>query len=97
MWGIIVSALSWLMNWLFRAQVVKWVFFTALYAVMVVLIDALSAQLDGSAVGQVGGVLGNMPDGVLYFMGVFRFDVGLPMIISAMVLRFAIRRLPIIG
>ena len=97
MWGIIVSALSWLMNWLFRAQVMKWVIFTMLYAVLVVLIDALSAQLDASAVGELGTIFGTLPDAVLFFMGVLRLDVGIPMLVAAMILRFAIRRLPVIG
>lgn len=38
-----------------------------------------------------------IPDGMWYFMGIAQFSTGLVLVIGALVTRFLIRRIPIIG
>lgn len=44
-----------------------------------------------------GNLLGGIPSGVSYFLGFFEFAFGLSVIGSAYLVRFLIRRIPIIG
>ncbi|HGJ5883858.1 DUF2523 family protein [Arsenophonus sp.] len=42
-------------------------------------------------------LFGALPDAIWYFLNLLQFPFGVPLVISAMVTRFIIRRLPIIG
>ena len=37
------------------------------------------------------------PEGVVYFLNFFNFDVGIGIIVTAYIARFIIRRLPVVG
>lgn len=39
----------------------------------------------------------NIPDGVMYFLNIFEVSTGLAIIVTASILRFIIRRLPVVG
>lgn len=39
----------------------------------------------------------SLPDSIWYFLNLLQFPIGVPLVISSMVTRFVIRRLPIIG
>lgn len=56
-------------------------------------------NLVGGAVdlGSANGQLQSLPADVLYFLLLFRIDLALPMILGAFIVRFTIRRLPVIG
>jgi hypothetical protein len=97
MWSLIVSGISYILNWVFRVSVIKWIAFTALSLVLGVFVAALKSQLEASALGGFDGLLGGLPNDVLYFMSVLRLDYGLPVLLAAYVLKFGIRRLPVIG
>lgn len=97
MWGWILSALSWLVNWIFRTVVMKFIVMTCLYYVITSVINWVSSKLDFSSVNNLQSTVNNIPATLLYFLGVFRADIGLPLVIGAMFVRFIIRRLPIIG
>ena len=43
------------------------------------------------------GYLSSLDSELMYFMAAFRFDDGLTIVMSAFILRFLIRRLPVIG
>ncbi|WP_417794766.1 DUF2523 family protein [Terasakiella pusilla] len=96
-WTALVSGLFQVVNWIFRAVVVKFVMFTALGAVLLVVIQIGEQLLDLSGVTQIGETLGSLPADIGYYMGVFQLQVGIPMILTAALVRFTIRRLPIIG
>jgi Protein of unknown function (DUF2523) len=97
MYGILVSAARFLLGWLLRGVVVKFVILSAIYYVITFIVEGVLSQLDISPLTGLQTLLDTLPSGMLYFMGVFRFDVGLPLILGAMLTGFVIRRLPIIG
>lgn len=97
MYQIIFTALSAVFNWLIRGVVVKFVVFTALSYIVSYIIEYMLEKVDLGSMGSIADLLNGLPAGFLYYFGLFRFDVGIPLVIAAMFLRFGIRRLPIIG
>lgn len=86
------------LTFLLRDVVVKFVVFTAIFAVVAFLVPIavgfLSPYIGTSALTSAFGALG---PGVWYFLDFFNLSYGLPLLISAFVARFLIRRLPVIG
>ncbi len=97
MFGILQSALNYLLQFILKGSIIKFVLFTALYYIVSELGSLAMNKIDKSGLSSIGSLVSGLPSDVLFFMGVFRLEVGLPMIIAAFVVRFAIRRLPIIG
>lgn len=95
--GIIISAVNFVLGWIFRGVVVKFIILSAIYYVVTWIAEAVLNQLDISPLTGLQGVIDALPAGILWFMAVFRFDVGLPLILGAYLTAFIIRRLPIIG
>lgn len=65
------------------------------------ILDGLAAVINAIPVpdwlADAGGLFGALPDGVVYFVQAFELGTGLAVIVGAYVLRFLIRRIPIIG
>ena len=97
MFGILVSAFNTALGWLIRGATIKFVILSAIYYVVTWIMDAIISALDISALTNLESNLNSAPASLLYFFGVFKLDVGLPMILGAMLTAFIIRRLPIIG
>lgn len=97
MYGILVSAANFLLGWIFRGIVVKFIILTAIYYVVSWIAESVLSQLDISSLTGLQTIIDSLPVGVLWFMGVFRFDVGLPLVLGAFLTAFIIRRLPLIG
>lgn len=97
MFAILVSAGNFLLGWLLRAVVVKFVVFTALFVITTELTEAAIGLIGDTAIDQLGGALGDLPSSVLWALAVTRLDYGIPVILSASAVAFAIRRLPVIG
>ena len=97
MYGILVSALNFILGWIFRGVVVKFVILSAIYYVVTFIVNEVLSALDISPLTNLQTTINSIPASMLYFLGVFRLDVGLPMILSAMLVAFIIRRLPFIG
>ncbi len=97
MYGILFSAFNAALGWLVRGVVIKFVILSALYYVVTWIAETVLAQLDISPLTGLQTVIDGIPTGVLWFASKLRFDVGLPLILGAMLTKFIIRRLPIIG
>lgn len=101
MYAILMSFLAGALTWLVRAILIKAVFYFALFYVategIAYLAQYLTANNENMSAGGISALLANTTPAVKYFLQMFRFDVGLPAILSAFVLRFAVRRLPVIG
>ena len=97
MFGILVSAANYLLGWLVRGVVVKFVILGAIYYVVTWIAEEVLTQLDISPLTGLQTVVDAIPTEIIWFMGLFRFDVGLPLMLGAMLTAFVIRRLPIIG
>ena len=85
-------------SFLVREVIVKFVIFTAVFALVVVLVPKavgyLSPFISG---GSLSSAFSGLPAGVWFFLDFFNLGFGLPLLISAFVARFLIRRLPLIG
>lgn len=97
MHAILISAFNTILAWGFRAVVIKFVVFTGLLLITTELTSAVLEQIGTTAVDGVETQLSGVSDAVKYFFGLFRLDLGLPMLLSAQGTAFAIRRLPVIG
>lgn len=91
------SALSWLLNWIFRTVIIKFVILTCIWSVISWIASEVLSKLDISPLTNLQSTLGGLSNGILYFLGLFRLDVGLPLMMGAMLTKFLIRRIPFIG
>jgi len=63
------------------------------------LVNGIAAFLEWLPVPEFLQNIGafSLPDGVLYFLDLFMVSYGLAMVVGAYVLRFILRRIPLIG
>lgn len=99
MWifNAVASGIWSIVSWIFRTVVIKFVVLTVLATVVTELMSYVMGKFDFSPISSLQSTLGGIPSGVLFFLGLFRFDVGLPLMFGAMLTKFLIRRLPVIG
>ena len=97
MYPLLASAFRFALGWLVRGVVVKFVVLAAIYYVIAWIAESVLNQLDISPLTGLQTVIDGIPTGVLWFMGLFRLDIGLPLVLGAYLTAFVIRRLPIIG
>ena len=94
-----MQVLLWpIVTWLLREVVVKAVVFLVLFALVAFLVPYAVGYL-GNLIspGGLTAAFSGIPAGVWYFLDLFRLDIGFPLAISALVSKFLIRRLPVIG
>ena len=99
LFGIFTSALNLFGKFIIRSLIVKFVVFFALFFIVhgfTQIMLSLVIPAGMSAAG-LNGLFANIPPSIWYFMDVFAFDYGFPLILSAYVVSFIIRRIPIIG
>ena len=87
-----------IIGWIFREIVVKFAVFAAVF-LLVEFLAPMAIGFLGPFLGSEGldSAFGGLPAGVWFFVDFFALGYGLPLIISAYVARFLIRRLPVIG
>ncbi len=95
MWTLLLAAVNTLLGFIFRSVMVKFVVFFALFFVVTEFIALVAPMLPNGA--SLTGALGGIPSGVWYFMDLFNVSAGIPILLSAYVTRFVIRRIPVIG
>lgn len=95
MFGILLSALNSVLAWAFRALVIKFVVFTALYLVVYELVSVMASWLPSGA--SLTSAFAGIGAGTWYFLDMFAVSVGVPLLVSAYLTRFIIRRIPVIG
>lgn len=94
----VLTIFSPLLTYFLRAVVVKFLVFTAVIALVTFLVPFAVKWVAGFISPQaLNGAFNGIPDGVWYFADFFALDYGLPLVFSALVSRFLIRRLPVIG
>lgn len=94
-----MQAILWpIVSWLLREVVVKFIVFAALFAVLAFMIPkAIEYVAPWVGVNDLNSVFSGLSGGVWFFLDFFELGYGLPLVISAAVTRFLIRRLPVIG
>lgn len=95
MYGTIVSAINSALGFIFKTATVKFVLFFGLYMVTYSFIAYLSDKLP--SVTGLDSLFNQIPAGMWYFLDIFKFSTGFNLCLSAFVLRFMIRRIPVIG
>jgi hypothetical protein len=85
-------------TWLLREVVLKFVVFTVVSALVAFFVPLAVGYLTPFiGTGNLTALFFRLPSGVWYILDFFALDFGLPLLISAYVARFLIRRLPVIG
>lgn len=94
-----MQAILWpIVSWLLREVVIKFGVMTALFAVVAFLIPkAINLVTPWIGVNGLSGAFAGLGPGVWFFLDFFQIGTGVPLLISAFVTRFLIRRLPVIG
>lgn len=97
MYGILLSALTTVSNYVFKSIFLKAVLFTVMFLVASEFIRFITGcgclpNSQGIAAG-----LQQIPAPVWYFLNLFGFQIGVTAIFCAYVVRFLIRRIPIFG
>jgi hypothetical protein len=98
-YAILISAFNFILGWLLRAVVLKFIIFTSMFAVLSLFIPImvnwmLNAGVSGSALSTS---MSNITPEVWYFLDYFQVGYGLPLVLSGYMTRFLIRRLPKAG
>lgn len=95
MFGILLSAFFSVLGWVVRSVMVKFVVFFALWFVTTEFIEVLVNYLPNS--WALESFFYQIPSEIWYVLNLFQFSAGLSAVVSALALRFMIRRIPIIG
>ena len=95
MYGILLSAFNKILGWVFTQLVVKFVIMFALYFVIQDLLSFLQGFIPTP--GSLTGALSGLDSSTWYFLDLMCFSSGCPLVVSALVYRFLIRRMPLIG
>ena len=86
------------LTWIFREIIIKAVIFLGLFALVQFLVPVAVEYLGTAVTGSdLTSALSVVSPGVWWVLDAFNVTVGLPMLISAYISRFLIRRLPVIG
>jgi hypothetical protein len=83
-------------SWLLRSVVLKFAVYTVLFLIVTESVQFLTSYLP-TGDGGLSSSLGRFTPEMWYFFDLFQCGVTIPMILSAYVLRFSIRRIPFIG
>jgi len=94
----ILTLLAPLISWIFREVVFKFVLFGVLFAAMALFVPWI-LELVSPFIGtsSLTALFANVPPGMWYFWDMANLGFGLPLMISAYVARFIIRRIPFFG
>lgn len=95
MFAILASAVNFLLGFLLRSVIVKFILYFGLFFVVTEFVQIITPLLPNSS-GLFGSLM-SIPASVWYFLDLFNVSVAIPALLSAYVTRFVIRRLPIIG
>jgi len=97
MFGILLSAFNTILGFVLRSVIVKFVLYFALYFFVTETISFLQSANILPTAAVLASSVGALGDDVFYFLDLCAFRYGAPLIVSAYVTRFIIRRIPLIG
>lgn len=85
-------------GYMLSSIVIKFLILMSFYVALTFLIPYLIQYVSKiTGFDALAGALGSLPPEVWFFLDAFALDFGIPLMISAFVVRFLIRRLPLIG
>ncbi|AMQ93041.1 hypothetical protein ACT75_00135 [Aggregatibacter actinomycetemcomitans] len=86
-----------LLKWLFDSVVLKFIVFSLIYLCIQEVVPLLLDIFVGDKFDEIKQLLGQVPENVAYILKMFRVDFAFKVVLSAYLMRFVIRRIPIIG
>ncbi|MCY1290477.1 hypothetical protein D9M70_396240 [compost metagenome] len=94
--------LDWLKGWLdnfaeWILELLQWIPKKIYSVVMEGIAAFFNAIPVPDFVSQAAGAFGGIPSTVMYFASMFELNFGLAVVLSALVARFILRRIPLIG
>lgn len=94
-----MQALLWpIVSWILREVIVKFIVFTAIFAMVAFLVPkAVDFLTPWLTTGGLSAAFSGLSPSTWFFLDFFQIGFGVPMVIAAYVTRFLIRRLPVIG
>jgi hypothetical protein len=95
MFGILLSVFNTVLAFVFRQVVVKFVVLFAIFFVIEAFVSALGSFIPDPS--SLTGALGSLTSGMWWFLDLFAFSEGAALVVTALVYRFLIRRIPFIG
>lgn len=95
MFGRVLSALFSFAGWFVKSAMVKFVLYFGLFFITTEFIQLLIPLLPGAS--SFNQAFAAQAPGVWYFLNLFKLPLGVSMCLSALVTRFIIRRIPVIG
>lgn len=93
----ILAGLYGAIGFIVRSILIKFVVFFALWFVTTEFIAVLQEAKVLPSASSFSASLVSLPSGVWYWLDLFAFSAGTPLILSALATRFVIRRIPLIG
>jgi Protein of unknown function (DUF2523) len=97
MFGIFLSVLNSVLGFVLRSVIVKFALYFGLFFVTTEFLQVLTSAGIFPTAGSLSTSLGGIPGAVWYFLDLFNVSAGIPLVLSAYVTRFIIRRVPLIG
>lgn len=95
MYGILLSALRSVLTFVLTSVVMKFAVMFAIWWVLQDLWQYLLGHIANADVFQAA--VDVLPAGTLYFVGMAAIDQGIPIVVTAVGIRFLIRRIPLLG
>lgn len=96
--AILAPVVASLAGFLIKDVVIRFAAFTAVFGFVAFLVPKAVAYLDPFiGLSALTGAFSGLGSGVWFFLDFFNLAFGVPLLISAAVSRFLIRRLPVIG
>lgn len=98
LFGWMKNIADYLLGFVYKAATIKAALFTGLAYVVSYLTNFITQKLNlAGSLSNLETLWLSLPDGFFFYFGVFRLDYGIPAMLAAMLVRFGIRRLPIVG
>lgn len=91
-------ALSSILQYLLTGILIKFVvFFSVYYLTSDLVPEVMDTFVSKKLIPDLNSLFGQLPENIWYFLNLFQIPMGISLLISAMISRFAIRRIPFIG
>ncbi|MFM0731097.1 DUF2523 family protein [Paraburkholderia sediminicola] len=97
MYGILISAFNVVLAFVVRSIIGRFFAYFVMYFITTEFVAVLQSSGILPSASSLAGAFGNIGTDVWYFMDLCAFSYGVPLLISAYVSRFIIRRIPVIG
>jgi hypothetical protein len=91
------ALLTSIFGWMFRTVLIKFILFSALFLVVSEFASYLTTKISILTPDTLNASLSAFTPTMWYFVDLTMLQVGFPMVVSAYLLRFAIRRIPFLG